>query len=134
MNARTCVLLSVACVGPEAAVVKPKAVDGISRQLLESHPLPEMPGWETRLYLIEYAAGVQAPVHHHPVAGTGYVVSGAFESAFEGEKPVVVREGQSFTDAVEKSHVLFRNFHDDRPLKFVISYVVRQGEPVVVTP
>ena len=60
--------------------------------------------------------------------------SGSFESAFEGEAPKLVREGQSFRDLAQTSHVLFRNVDDSKPLKFVIMYVVRKGEPVLVTP
>ena len=106
----------------------------ITRSLLEHHDLAEMPGWETRLYRIEYGPGVAAPVHHHPVEGIGYVVSGSFESAFEGETPTVIHEGQSFTDRALVTHTLFRNADTSRPLTFVISYVVRKGDPVVETP
>jgi quercetin dioxygenase-like cupin family protein len=106
----------------------------ISRTLLEHHDLAEMPGWETRLYRIEYGPGVAAPKHHHPVEGMGYVVSGSFESAFEGETPTVVHEGQSFTDRPLATHTLFRNADPSKPLTFIISYVVRKGDPVVETP
>ncbi|HET9933010.1 MAG TPA: cupin domain-containing protein [Polyangiaceae bacterium] len=107
---------------------------GISRTLLDQADLPDMPGWETRLFLIEYAPGVAAPKHHHPVGGVGYVLSGSFESAFEGQKPTIVREGQSFRDLPEASHVLFRNADNSKSLKFIIMYVVRKGEPVLMTP
>ncbi len=70
----------------------------IARTLLEHHDLEESPGWEMRLYLIHYEPGVAAPAHHHPVEGLGYVVRGSFESAFQGEAPVVIHEGQSFRD------------------------------------
>ena len=107
---------------------------GVSRTLLEQHDLPEFPGWESRLYLVEYAPGVVAPVHHHPVAGWGYVLSGAFESAFEGERPVVVRAGESFVERAGVPHLLFRNVAPAEPLKFVIAFVTRKGAPVLVTP
>jgi mannose-6-phosphate isomerase-like protein (cupin superfamily) len=93
-----------------------------------------MPGWESRLYLVEYGPGVAAPVHHHPVEGVGYVVSGRFESAFEGEQPVMIGEGQSFTDRALVTHTLFRNPDASKSLKFVLAYVVRKGDPVVETP
>jgi len=84
--------------------------------------------------LIEYGPGVVAPIHHHPVEGVGYVVSGTFESAFSGETPVLVTEGQSFTDRPLVSHTIFSNVDSSKSLKFVISYVVRKGDPVVETP
>jgi quercetin dioxygenase-like cupin family protein len=127
-------LLAPACTGSRAVAQGPSAAPAISRTLLEHHDLPQMPGWESRLYLIEYGPGVAAPVHHHPVEGVGYVVSGRFESAFEGEQPIFVSEGHSFTDRPLTSHTLFRNADSSRGLKFVINYVVRKGDPVVETP
>ncbi len=130
-SASTPAATAVAATGSPGAA---GSASGISRTLLEQADLPDFPGWETRLFLIEYAPGVAAPKHHHPVGGVGYVFSGSFESAFEGEAPKLVREGQSFRDLAQTSHVLFRNVDDSKPLKFVIMYVVRKGEPVLVTP
>jgi len=106
----------------------------ISRTLLLRQDLPNLPGWETRLYLIEYPPGVAAPLHHHPVEGLGYVVSGSFESAFQGEAPVSVHAGQSFVERALVPHTLFRNADATRPLKFVMAFVVARDAPVVVTP
>lgn len=123
---------------PSTAVSPPgtaaTTATAISRTLLDQADLPDLPGWETRLFLIEYGPGVAAPKHHHPVGGVGYVLSGTFESAFEGEKPTIVREGQQFRDLPQVSHVLFRNTDRSKPLKFLILYVVRKGEPVLMTP
>jgi quercetin dioxygenase-like cupin family protein len=106
----------------------------ITRTLLGQHDIVELPGWEQRLYLIEYAPGVAAPLHHHPVQGLGYVISGSFESAFAGEAPVVVHQGQSFIERAEVAHTLFRNVDSVRPLQFVIGWVVPKGAPVLVAP
>lgn len=133
--------LACAAAAAQPAAAQPAGVptaaqppEPIRRTLLEHRDLPELPGWETRLYLIEYGPGVSAPVHHHPVPSMGYVLSGSFESAFDGQPPVVVREGQSFVDQALASHTLFRNLDPARPLRFVISYVVQKDAPVVITP
>ena len=118
-----------ASLAPASAPAQP-----ITRTLLEHRDLPELPGWETRLYLIEYGPGVSAPLHHHPVPSFGYVFSGSFESAFGDQPPVVVREGQSFVDEAVTPHTLFRNLDPARPLRFVVSYVVQKAAPVVLTP
>jgi len=130
------VSLSVAGCASHPAPVKiaPPLTDPIRRTLLSHCDLPDMPGWELRMYLIEYAPGAAAPRHRHPVEGLGYVISGSFESAFEKEAPVVVREGQSFLDRRSTPHVLFRNTDSSNALKFVIAYVVPHGAPVVTIP
>jgi len=117
-----------------APTAGPASATPITRTLLQHADLPDRPGWETRLYLIEYGPGVAAPLHHHPVIGLGYVLSGSFESAFEGEAPVTVREGSGFIDRAITPHTLFRNLDPARPLRFLMSYAVRKGEPVVETP
>jgi quercetin dioxygenase-like cupin family protein len=129
--------IGVACGGARdraASVAMPPVDASISRTLLERYELPEMPGWENRLYLVEYGPGVAAPTHHHPVRGLGYVLSGRFESAFGGEPPTLVHAGEGFVELENQAHTLFRNPDPVNPLRFVISFVVRVGAPVVETP
>jgi quercetin dioxygenase-like cupin family protein len=133
-NAQAPATTAPSSAGSAERAQEPKTAQGISRTLLDQSDLQDLPGWETRMYLIEYAPGVAAPPHHHPAAGVGYVVSGSFESTFEGGKASEVREGQSFRDLPNVSHVMFKNTSATKPLKFVISYVVRKGAPVLVVP
>lgn len=133
-NARAPATTAPGSAGSAERAQEPKTAQGISRTLLDQSDLQELPGWETRMYLIEYAPGVAAPPHHHPAPGVGYVVSGSFESTFEGGKTIEVREGQSFRDLPNVPHVMFKNTSATKPLKFVISYVVRKGAPVLVVP
>src|SRR5689334_13512140 len=96
-------------VPPAAFALGPPSAAGsapVSRRLLARAEVPSLPGWETRIYLIEYASGASAPRHIHPEVGIGYVLSGRFESAFEGESPSVVEEGQSFVDKANVEHRL----------------------------
>lgn len=106
----------------------------IQRTLLSSSPVEGLPGWETRLYLIEYAPGADSSGHHHPVVGVGYVLSGTILSAFGDEKTVVIRQGESFVDAAHKIHSVARNASDIEPLRFAVAYTVKQGQPVTVMP
>lgn len=119
--------------GPPPAP-EPAPATPITRTLVQHADVAELPGWETRLYLIEYGPGVAAPLHHHPVAGLGYVLAGSFESVFAGEAPVTVRAGEGFADRPLAPHTLFRNIDPARPLRFLMSYTARKGAPVVETP
>jgi quercetin dioxygenase-like cupin family protein len=111
-----------------------KTVDKIKRTLLQSTPVDGMPGWETRLYLIEYAPGADGSGHHHPVVGLGYVVKGDILSAFDGEEVKLIRQGESFVDAAHKVHSVARNASETEPVSFLVAYTVKQGEPVTVYP
>ncbi|MCL2448913.1 MAG: cupin domain-containing protein [Polyangiaceae bacterium] len=126
--------LAAMCRGAEtpadAASMDP-GLKEIRRTLLSEQPATDLPGWDTRLYLIEYPPGATAPAHLHPVVGVGYVLSGRFESAFEGEAPAVVEQGQAFVDKANAVHTLFRNPDAERPLRFVIAYTSRHGQPAI---
>ena len=101
---------------------------GIRRTLIDRRPATDLDGWETRLYLIEYAPGAAAPPHAHPAVGVGLVLDGQFESAF-GDAPLSrVRAGQGFIDQAAVPHRVFRNPSADRDLRFVIAYTLRAGD------
>lgn len=124
-----------ACPEPAAAAVAaPKfeklAPGEIRRTLIGSQPATGLPGWETRLYLIEYGPGAVAPLHIHPVVGVGYVLEGSFESEFGVEPRALVQTGERFTDPAGVPHRLFRNANADKPLRFLIAYTIRPGQQI----
>jgi hypothetical protein len=61
-------------------------------------------------------------------------LSEAVLPAFGNDAPIEIQAGQSFVDAAHKVHTLSRNAGKTEPLRFVIAYTVRQGEPVTVLP
>ncbi len=118
-----------------AAFASPtSAATGIRRTLLGRAPSHE-PGWETRLYLIEYPPQTSAPLHVHPSVGVGWVIDGELDSAF-GDEPVVrVHAGQGFIDSADRPHRLFRNPSLEHELRFVIAYTIRTiDEPFRLLP
>ena len=105
----------------------------ITRKLLQTSPISELPGWETRLFLIEYPPGADASGHSHPVVGLGYVLEGSVISAFDDAEPATYTAGQSFMDQAS-FHRISRNGSDTEPLRFLIAYTVKTGEPNTVWP
>jgi quercetin dioxygenase-like cupin family protein len=105
----------------------------VKRTILQAIPIPALPGWEHRMVLLEYPAGVGAPVHHHPIAGPNYVVQGSILSQWQGDaEPQVFHAGNSFLDYAELSHTRAENVSQTEDLKVVACYVVKVGEPNVV--
>lgn len=102
----------------------------IRRTLVASQPATHLPGWETRLYLIEYGPGAAAPLHVHPVVGVGQVLEGAFVSAFGNQREVEVRAGQGFVDPPAVAHRVFRNASDEHALRFLIAYTIQPELPI----
>jgi quercetin dioxygenase-like cupin family protein len=112
--------------GPALATPSPR----ITRVLLDRQDISDRPSVELRAYLVEYAPGASAERHVHPVAGTGYVLEGSFESAFGDEAPSVTRQGQSFVDRANEVHRVFRNASSTEKLRFVVTYAVAKGAEV----
>jgi quercetin dioxygenase-like cupin family protein len=105
----------------------------VTRVLLQTSPVEGMPGWETRLFLIAYPPGADASNHSHPVPGIGLVLEGTMISAFDNDPEETITAGQSFTDRASL-HRVSRNGSQTHPMKFVIAYTVKQGEPNTVWP
>jgi quercetin dioxygenase-like cupin family protein len=96
----------------------------------------DVPGTEleTRLYLITYPPGASAPVHHHPVDGLGYILEGTAQSAYGSDAPTTIVAGQSFHDLPTVPHTYFVNADPEKPLKFLVAYTVKKGQPVIEIP
>ena len=103
----------------------------IKRTVLQSLPLPEFPGWESRLVMLDYPPGVAAPLHNHPVAATGYVVEGDVISQWEGGEVEKYSAGDSFVDLGQTMHLRSENASQSKGLKMLMSYVIKIGEPNV---
>lgn len=70
--------------------------------------------------------------HTHPVAATGYVVSGHHVSQWEGGEVERYGTGDSFVDRGEVLHTKADNASETEPLVMLVSYVIKIGEPNVV--
>jgi quercetin dioxygenase-like cupin family protein len=106
---------------------------GITRELLQTTPLADLPGWEMRLFVITYPPGADANNHSHPVVGVGFVLEGVMVSAFDDDLEETFLAGQSFLDRASH-HRIARNGSDTRQMKFLIAYTVKTGEPNTVFP
>lgn len=109
-----------------------QASASIKRTVLQAFPLPDFPGWESRLVMLDYPPGVAAPLHNHPVAATGYVVEGDVVSQWEGGEVERYTAGDSIVDLGKTLHLRSENASQSEGLKMLLSYVIKIGEPNVV--
>jgi quercetin dioxygenase-like cupin family protein len=101
----------------------------IVRRLLAQRDVPDIPGMELRLYLMEFPPGAESKVHVHLTPGVGYVVEGSFESSFGTDPVTVKRAGDGFVDMPGAPHH-FRNADSARPLRFVFAGTFHKDEPL----
>ena len=99
---------------------------------LFSKDLPECPGKEGLMLLIEYPPGSSDPIHRHNAHGFIYVLEGSIVMQVRGRKEVTLTPGQTFYEGPEDVHVVGRNASQTKPAKFVVFFVKDKGAPVLV--
>ncbi len=108
------------------------SADGIIRSTLESYV--NAAGEDFRLVLTTYPPGVGLPVHHHPAAAHNYVLEGVAESQYLGGELERYASGESYQDRADIEHTIFRNADRTAPLKYLIAYTVKRGQPFLIIP
>ena len=97
-----------------------------------SKDLPNFPGKEGLMLLIEYPPGSSDPIHRHNAHGFIYVLEGSIVMQVRGGKEVTLTSGQTFYEGPEDVHVVGRNASQTKPAKFVVFFVKDKGAPVLV--
>jgi quercetin dioxygenase-like cupin family protein len=104
------------------------------RQLLVQ-PLPDLPGREVRISLLDRPPLANSPPHRHPGHHTfGYVVEGTYEFAINGEAPRTLNAGEVFYEPPGALHSTSRNPRSDAGAKIVVFMVADQKNPSTVPP
>lgn len=103
----------------------------VKRTILKAVPIPALPGYESRMVLLEYPPGCKGVLHTHPVTGINYVVEGDIISQWADGEPEHYTAGDTFLDHAEQLHVRTDNASGEKPLRIVVNYVIPVGEPNV---
>ena len=127
--------LSALATWQTAALVTPSAAQPATAgvQQIVSQPLPDVPGREVRMSVIERAPGVASPPHRHPGHHTfGYVIEGTYEFAIDRREPRLLKAGDTFYEPPGAIHSTSRNPSADQRLKLVVFMVAEQKNPSTV--
>lgn len=84
------------------------------------------------MFLITLPPGAAAPVHTHPGIGVGYVLEGVYESQYEGESLQRFTAGEAIYDLAQTPHRVARNGSSTEPLRFIMTFIVKKGEPTIL--
>jgi len=99
---------------------------------LSSRDLPESPGKEVLMILVEYPPGSVDPVHRHNANAFVYVLEGSIIMQVKGGKEVTLTPGQTFYEGPDDIHVVGRNASSTKPAKFVVFFIKDKGAPALV--
>ena len=118
-----------------AVLVTPSAAQPAAAgvQQIVTQPLPDLPGREVRMLLIERAPGTASPPHRHPGHHTfGYVMEGTYEFAIDRGQPRLLKVGDTFYEPPTAVHSTSRNPSTDQRVKLLVFMVADQKNPTTV--
>lgn len=110
----------------------PGTAGGSSRIELLRKEIPGVSDREAVMFLISLPPGAAAPAHKHPGMGIGYVLEGVYESQYEGEPLKRFSAGEAIYDLAETPHRVARNGSHTEPLRFIMTFIVKRGEPTIL--
>ncbi|HEY4350865.1 MAG TPA: cupin domain-containing protein [Paraburkholderia sp.] len=99
---------------------------------LMTQPLPDYPGKEALMIMVEYPPGSVDPVHRHNAHAFVYVLEGTIEMQLKGGKQVTLKPGQTFYEGPNDVHTVGRNASQTQPAKFIVLLLKDKGAPVLV--
>ena len=98
---------------------------------LMSKELPELPGKEVVMIVVEYPPGSADPIHRHNAQAFVYVMEGSIVMQVKGGKEVTLTPGQTFYEGPNDVHVVGRNASSTQPAKFLVLLIKDKGAPVL---
>lgn len=98
---------------------------------LTTTPLPQFPGHEVEMIVVEYPPGGYDPVHRHDADAFVYVLEGSIVMGVKGGKEVTLKPGEIFHEGLNDIHTVGRNARTTRPAKFVVFLIKKQGAPLL---
>lgn len=93
--------------------------------------LPDYPGKEVLMLVVEYPPGGADPVHRHDAHGFIYVLEGAIVMGVAGGPEVTLHPGQTFHEGPRDIHTVGRNASQDKPAKFLVFLLKDAGKPAL---
>ena len=99
---------------------------------LMSKDLPESPGKEMLVLIVEHPPGGSNPAHRHNAHAMVYVLEGSVVMQVKGGQQVTLTPGQTFYEAPNDVHVVDRNASKIKPAKFLVVLIKDKGAPALV--
>lgn len=126
------ILVSAALMSSCLMVVQPAVAAPEAKVTpLTTEPLPEYPGKEVQMIVVEYPPGSVDPVHRHHAHAFVYVLEGSIVMGLDGGKDVTLHAGDTFHEGPDDIHTVGRNASNTKPAKFVVLLIKNKGAPIL---
>ena len=98
---------------------------------LMTRPLPDLPGKEALMIMVEYPPGTSEQAHRHNAHAFLYVLEGAVVMQVKGGSPDTVTAGETYYEGLGDIHLVGRNASNSRRARFLVVLLKKAGAPVV---
>lgn len=99
---------------------------------LISKDLPDIPGKQGSMIVVNYPPGGSSTIHRHNADVFVYILEGSMVMQVKGAKEVTLGPGQTFYEGPADIHLVSRNASKTAPAKFVVFFVKDKGTPLLV--
>ena len=93
--------------------------------------LPEAPGKEVKLIIVNYAPGAVNAIRRHDAHAVVYVLEGEVEMQVRGGTLQRLGAGQVFYESPEDVHTVSRNASKTKRARFLVFFVKNEGAPIL---
>lgn len=98
---------------------------------LRTEALPEYPGKEAEMIVVDYPPGAVDPAHRHDAHAFIYVLEGSIVMGVKGGKEVTLKPGDTFHEGPNDIHTVGRNASATQPAKFIVFFIKNKGAPIL---
>src|SRR5262249_1919887 len=124
-------LMTGTAMAQQAKTPKAKAPEAKVTSLM-SKELPEAPGKEALMIIVEYPPGSVDPVHRHNAHALVYVLEGSIVMQVKDGQQVTLKPGQALYEVPDEVHVIGLNASKTKPARFLVVLIKAKGAPAVV--
>jgi quercetin dioxygenase-like cupin family protein len=112
---------------PPAAAQSGGAAPQSSRKTLMAKDLPDFPGKEAMVYIVEYPPGTNNVPHRHNGHVFLHVLEGQLNAQVKGGELTVLNPGSTYYESPSDIHVVSRNPSSTVPAKAIIFIIHDKG-------
>jgi quercetin dioxygenase-like cupin family protein len=115
---------------PMATAQTAGAAPQSSRTPLMAKDLPDFPGKEAMVYIVEYPPGTNNPPHRHNGHVFLHVLEGQLNAQVKGGELTVLNPGSTYYESPTDIHVISRNPSSTVPAKAMVFLIHDKGAPL----
>jgi len=115
---------------PDQGGVRHTEAGSVTR--LMTHDLPDLPGKEGMVEIVDFAPGEASQVHRHNCDLFVYVLEGSVVTQVKGGSQQTINAGGVFYESPTDVHIVSRNASETQPAKLAVFYVKAKGTPPTV--